>query len=71
MIKIELDTSICCGSKMCATLAPQAFTLLDSGIAGMLPGAADSPFDKLLKAAKSCPTQCIALYRDNEEVKLY
>ncbi|GAB3625353.1 hypothetical protein PTE30175_01492 [Pandoraea terrae] len=71
MIKIEVDQSICCGSKMCVTLAPEAFVLLDAGMAGTLPHAADSPFDLLLKAAKSCPTQCIALFRDDEEIKLY
>ena len=71
MIKIEVDQSICCGSKMCVTLVPQAFELLDTGMAGVLPHAATSPFDLLLKAAKSCPTQCITLFRDDEEIKLY
>ncbi|MFB9127844.1 ferredoxin [Paraburkholderia dipogonis] len=71
MIKVELDQSTCCGSKMCASLAPGAFVLLESGVAGVLPGALDCPFEQLMKAAKSCPTQCITIFRDGEEVNLY
>lgn len=71
MIKVELDQSICCGSKMCVSLAPRAFVLLDSGVAGVLPEAAASPLDQLVKAARSCPTQCIALFENDEEVDLY
>jgi ferredoxin len=56
---------------MCASLAPGAFALLDSGVAGVLPGAATCPLEQLMKAAKSCPTQCITLYKDDEEVNLY
>jgi len=56
---------------MCVNLAPQAFELLNDGFAGVMRRADEVPLDVLKKAARSCPTQCIVIYRDDIEVDLY
>ena len=70
-LRVELDQATCCGSKMCVNLAPQAFELLNDGFAGVVRRADEVPLDVLKKAARSCPTQCIVIYRDDIEVDLY
>lgn len=71
IFKVELDASTCCGSKMCVNLAPQAFEMHKQGYAGVKESASDCPLDILIRAARSCPTQCIVIYRDEKEVDLY
>ncbi|MCW2726270.1 MAG: ferredoxin [Frankiales bacterium] len=70
-IKIDLDRGICCGSGMCASLAPTAFGVEASGLAAVLPGAPTTDLDTLVKAAKSCPTLCITLHHRGEEIELF
>ena len=70
-LEIELDTNDCCGSGLCAQIAPEAFHLPASGVADVLPGAANTPRDLLLRAARSCPTCCISLIEDGQEADLY
>ncbi|MEV7005015.1 ferredoxin [Streptosporangium sp. NPDC051022] len=70
-LRIELDESICCGSGMCAAIAPEAFAVAPDGVAVELPGAGAVDGGTLLRAAKSCPTLCISLYRGDEEIELF
>jgi ferredoxin len=68
---ITIDQGTCCGSGMCASIAPEAFRVQDSGIAEVLHAATELGLDPLLKAAKSCPTLCITLSRDGAEIDLF
>ncbi|WP_167678657.1 ferredoxin [Rhodococcus sp. B10] len=70
-IEVGLDQADCCGSGMCANLAPAAFEIDPSGVAVVLPMASGSDRGQLLRAAKSCPTACITLVENGEEIELF
>ncbi|MFC9841480.1 ferredoxin [Rhodococcus sp. NPDC127530] len=70
-VEVGLDQADCCGSGMCANLAPRAFEIDPSGVAKVLPTAPSSDRSQLLRAAKSCPTACITLLERGEEIDLF
>lgn len=70
-LKVELDQTDCCGSGMCANLAPGAFEIEPSGVAKVLPSAGAGDRSQLIRAAKSCPTACITLTENGEELDLF
>ena len=55
------------GSGTCAYYAPGVFDLDDDGIAVIVDAGAQ-PEDKILLAAKGCPTHAITLVRDGERI---
>jgi ferredoxin len=66
-LEISIDCDVCMGSGNCAVLAPGVFALDDSGIATVHDVSAQ-PEDKIVQAARGCPTQAIAVTRDGETV---
>lgn len=62
-IEITVDRSTCMGSGNCQFWAPHVFDLDDEGIATVVDPAGD-PEDKVVLAARGCPTQAISVSRD-------
>lgn len=61
-IEVAIDRSLCVGSGPCFVLAPGAFALDDTMKAIALDPETESK-DRLLEAARECPTQAIFLSR--------
>jgi ferredoxin len=70
-VEVEVDQTDCCGSGMCANLAPRAFRIEPTGVAKVLDSASKCDREQLIKAAKSCPTACITLTEGDEEIDLF
>jgi ferredoxin len=66
-LRIEVDAERCMGSGNCSFWAPATFELGDDGIAFVKEPDGD-PEDKILLAASGCPTQAIAVWRDDERL---
>jgi ferredoxin len=61
--EIEIDRDVCMGSGNCVYEAPGVFELDDDSIARVVDTAA-SPEDKVVAAARKCPTHAITVRRD-------
>jgi ferredoxin len=66
-LEISIDREQCMGSGNCTFSAPGVFGLDDDGIAVVLDPTAQTE-DKVVVAARGCPTQAIAITRDGERV---
>ena len=61
-LEVEIDRDVCMGSGNCMYEAPGAFDLDDDGIAVVVdPSAVDE--DKVMSAARKCPTGAITVRR--------
>ncbi len=69
-LDVTLDTTECCASGMCASIAPTAFAIDTAGYAVVLPTATDTDLETLCRAARNCPTLCISIARDGDEIDL-
>jgi len=69
-LKITIDRDECIGDGLCANEAPETFELDDEDKAVLLEGSSDSR-DSILEAAKSCPTDAIAIEDRDTGEKLY
>jgi ferredoxin len=59
-VAVSIDPELCIGSGDCVRLAPDAFELReDLGVSVPLAGAAETPVERLVRAAVACPTQAI------------
>jgi len=66
-LEVRIDPEKCMGSGNCSFWAPATFELGDDGIATVIdPGGA--PEDKIVVAAKGCPTQAIAVLKDGQQL---
>jgi len=65
-MRIEIDRELCMGSGNCSFWAPGVFDLDDDGIAVVLDPAAQAE-EKIVLAARGCPTQAITITTDAEE----
>ncbi len=68
--EVSLDATECCASGMCASIAPTAFAVDAAGYAVVLPTAKDTDPETLCRAARNCPTLCISIVRDGDEIEL-
>lgn len=68
--EVRLDPAECCASGMCASIAPTAFAIDAAGYAVVLPTATETDADTLCRAARNCPTLCISIARDGDEIDL-
>ena len=66
-LRIEVDAEKCMGGGNCEFWAPNTFELGDDGISHVKDPEGD-PEDKILLAAQGCPTQAIAVWRDDERL---
>lgn len=66
-LRIEIDREKCMGSGNCSFWAPGTFDLDDEGIAYVVDPAGD-PEEKVVLAGQGCPTQAIAVWRDDEKI---
>jgi ferredoxin len=61
-LEVEIDRDVCMGSGNCVYEAPGVFELDDDGVARVLDPAA-APEDKIVDAARKCPTGAITVRR--------
>jgi ferredoxin len=66
-LEIRIDPEKCMGSGNCSFWAPGTFELGDDGVA-VVTDAQGDPEDKIVLAAKGCPTQAIAVTKDGREL---
>jgi len=59
--RIEIDREQCVGDGACCDAAPATFELDDEEIATVKDPGGDDP-ETILEAAKSCPTDAIAIF---------
>ncbi len=63
--RIEVDRDLCIGAASCVVIAEKVFKLDSENKAIVIdPKGADD--ETILEAAKSCPTQAIFLYDEND-----
>jgi len=65
VLEVEIDREVCMGSGNCIYEAPGAFALDDDTIAFVADASAASE-EKIIAAARKCPTHAITVRRDNE-----
>ena len=63
-LEVEIDREVCMGSGNCVFEAPGVFDLDDESVA-MVVDAAGAAEDKVLAAARKCPTHAITVRRDD------
>ena len=61
-LEVEVDRDVCMGSGNCVYQAPGAFDLDDDGIAVVVDASAVDE-DKVMLAARNCPTHAITVRR--------
>lgn len=66
-VKINIDREVCMGSGNCQFWAPNVFDLDEHGVAVVVDPTGD-PEDKVVLAARGCPTQAIRVFRDGEQI---
>jgi ferredoxin len=66
-LEVEIDRDVCMGSGNCMYEAPGAFDLDDDTIAFVV-DPSGAPEEKVIAAARKCPTHAITVRRD--DVKL-
>lgn len=66
-LDVEIDRDVCMGSGNCLYWAPGAFDLDDDGIAFVV-DPQGAPEEKILDAARKCPTRAITVRRDGERL---
>jgi ferredoxin len=66
-LEISIDRENCMGSGNCTFSAPGVFGLDGTGIAIVLDTTAQ-PEEKIVDAARGCPTRAITITRDGEPV---
>jgi ferredoxin len=59
-LNIDIDRDVCIGSGNCGFEAPGVFTLDDDGIAVVVDASA-APEDKVMAAARKCPSKAISV----------
>ncbi len=64
-LEVEIDRDVCMGSGNCVYAAPGVFDLDDDSVAFVL-DPTGSPEDKVVAAARNCPTHAITLRRNGE-----
>jgi ferredoxin len=62
-LEFEIDREVCMGSGNCLYTAPGAFDLDDDSIAFVV-DPSGAPEDKIIAAARGCPTHAITVRRD-------
>lgn len=64
-IEVSVDPDLCIGSGDCVSLVPEAFRLDEAqGVSVVLPTAREVAPDRLVAAARGCPTQAIRVVVD-------
>jgi ferredoxin len=66
-LEVRIDPEKCMGSGNCSFWAPATFELGDDGVAMVIDAGGD-PEDKIIVAAKGCPTQAIEVFKDGERL---
>ena len=66
-VVVNIDREVCMGSGNCQFWAPNVFDLDEDGIAVVVDPAGD-PEEKVVLAARGCPTQAITVLRDGEQI---
>ena len=66
-LSIEINRELCMGSGNCSFWAPGVFDLDDDGVA-IVTDPTGEPEEKVILAARGCPTQAIAVVRDGEKI---
>lgn len=64
-LRVEIDRDVCMGSGNCVYEAPGVFDLDDDGISFVV-DPSTSPDDKIVAAARKCPTGAITVRRGDD-----
>jgi ferredoxin len=59
-VRIEIDESVCAGTMMCLSIAPDAFDVVQ-GVARVVDPTAHD-LETLREAEESCPTEAIRIF---------
>jgi len=60
-LTIRIDRTLCVGFGDCVDVAPEAFALDGEDVAVLLPGAGDTPRERLIAACDACPVDAITV----------
>jgi ferredoxin len=65
-VEVDVDPDLCIGSGDCVRLVPEAFRLDEAaGVSMAIPsGVAGAGLERLIEAARGCPTQAIRVTHD-------
>lgn len=63
--KVKILRDVCIGAANCVAVAPEAFELDEKQIAVLKESWKDTPDEKLLEAAESCPVAAIIIEDEN------
>jgi ferredoxin len=66
-LEVEIDRDVCMGSGNCVYEAPGVFDLDEDSVSFVVDPAA-SPEDRVIAAARQCPTQAITVRRGGEKL---
>jgi ferredoxin len=67
--QVTVDHELCMGSADCERLAPEAFRVdPELGMSVPLPGAAAADPERLMNAARQCPTNAIRVVADDGDI---
>jgi ferredoxin len=67
--EVTVDHELCVGSADCERLAPEAFRVdPELGMSVPLPGATTADPERLVNAARQCPTNAIRVVADDGDV---
>ncbi len=68
-MKVAVDHDLCIGDGICESICPQVFVLAEDGLSYVVVETVDESLrDDVQEAMDSCPTECILMYEDGEEV---
>lgn len=69
MAHVTVDEELCVGTGDCARLVPGAFVVDEErNVSIVQPAAGTAPLDRLLVAARNCPTNAIRIVADDGDV---
>jgi ferredoxin len=66
-LEVSIDRDLCMGSGNCVYEAPGAYDLDEDGIS-VVADVGAAPEERVIDAAKKCPTRAISVHRDGEKL---
>ncbi len=66
-LDVRVQRARCIATKACVSAAPRTFALDPTQVA-VVADAGGDPDDDIVRAAESCPTGAIAVYRDGVQI---
>jgi ferredoxin len=68
-MKVAVDHDLCIGCGICESTCPQVFVLTDEALSCVIVEEVSEELrDEVTEAVDSCPTECIRIFENGEEV---